>query len=86
MLFKHCSTAGLSISLTAKDVLKILLPTLCELLSKFNVCLKTFLRHGISKPEFYGDLEYKFKKIVGRTDFSGQFKKIIIRTNVLATI
>ena len=29
--------------------------------------------------EFYGDLVYKFKKIVGKTDFSDQFRKIIIR-------
>ena len=29
--------------------------------------------------EFYGDLVYKFKKIMGRTDFSDQFRKIIIR-------
>ena len=49
------------------------------LVSKFNVGLKTFLRHGLSEPEFYGDLVYKFKKIVGRTDFSDQFRKIIIR-------
>ena len=37
------------------------------------------MRHGLSEPEFYGDLVYKFKKIVGRTDFSDQFRKIIIR-------
>ena len=24
---------------------------------------------GLSEPEFYGDLVYKFKKIVGRADF-----------------
>ena len=29
--------------------------------------------------EFYGDLVYKFKKIVGRVDFSDQFRKIIVR-------
>ena len=29
--------------------------------------------------EFYGDLVYKFKKIRGMTDFSDQFRKIIIR-------
>ena len=29
--------------------------------------------------EFYGDFVYKFKKILGRTDFSDQFRKIIIR-------
>ena len=27
----------------------------------------------------YGDLVYKFKKIVGRADFSDQFRKIIVR-------
>ena len=27
----------------------------------------------------YGDLVYKFKKIVGRADFSDQFKNIIVR-------
>ena len=50
-----------------------------ELVSKFNVGLKTFLRHCLSEPEFYCDLVYKFKEIVGRTDFSDQFRKIIIR-------
>ena len=32
-----------------------------ELISKFNVGLKTLLHQGLSKPEFYGDLGYKFK-------------------------
>ena len=41
-----------------------------ELISKFNVGLKSLLHQGLSEPEFYGDLVYKFKKIVGRTDFS----------------
>ena len=36
-----------------------------------------------SKPEFYGDLVYKFKKIVGKADFSDQFKKLSFVTNVL---
>ena len=49
-----------------------------ELVSKFNVGLKTLLHQGLSEPEFYGDLVYKFKKIVGRADFSVQFKKIIL--------
>ena len=34
---------------------------------------------GLSEPEFYGDLVYKFKKIVGRVDFCDQFRKIIVR-------
>ena len=33
----------------------------------------------LSEPEFYGDLVYKFKKIRGITDFSDQFRKIIMR-------
>ena len=50
-----------------------------ELVSKFNVGLKTLLHQGLSEPEFYGDLVYKFKKIVGRVDFSDQFRKSIVR-------
>ena len=32
-----------------------------ELVSNFNVGLKTLLHQGLSEPEFYGDLVYKFK-------------------------
>ena len=39
--------------------------------------------HGLSEPEFYGDLAYQLKIIVGRTDFSDQFRKIIIRYKVI---
>ena len=45
------------------------------MISKFNVELKTLLRGGPSEPEFYGDLVYKFKKVIGRNDFSFQFRK-----------
>ena len=38
-----------------------------------------FLHRGLSEPEFNGDLVYKFKKIMCRTDFSDQFRKIIMR-------
>ena len=41
-----------------------------ELVSKFNVGLKSLLHQGLSEPEFYGDLVYKFKMIMGRSDFS----------------
>ena len=34
---------------------------------------------GISEPIFYGDLVYKFKRIVGKPNFSDQFKKIVKR-------
>ena len=50
-----------------------------ELISKFNVGLKTLLREGLSEPEFCGDLVYKFKKLKGKNDFSFQFRKIITR-------
>ena len=49
------------------------------MVSKFSVGLKTLLYQGLSEPEFYGDLVYKFKIIVGRADFSDQFKKNIVR-------
>ena len=49
-----------------------------ESVSKFNVGLKSLLHQGLLEPEFYGDLVY-FKKIMGRTNFSDQFRKIIIR-------
>ena len=32
---------------------------------------------GLSEPEFYADLVYKFKTIVGRTYFSDQLRKIL---------
>ena len=46
---------------------------------KFSVGLKTFLRHGLPELEFYGVLVYKFKKSVGRTNFSDQLRKIMKR-------
>ena len=49
------------------------------LVSKLNTRLKSLLKQGLLEHEFYGDLEYKFKKIVCRTDFSDHFRKIIIR-------
>ena len=50
-----------------------------ELVSKFNVGLKSLLHQGLSEPDFYVDLLYKFKNIMGRTDFFDQFRKMIIR-------
>ena len=48
-----------------------------DLISKFQVGLKSLLRQGLSEPDFYGDLVYKMKKIVGSNNFSAQFIKII---------
>ena len=52
-----------------------------ELIVKYNIGLKTLLKQGISEPIFYGDLVYKFKRIVGKPNFSDLFKKIIKRYN-----
>ena len=43
-----------------------------DLISKFQVGLKSLLRQGLSEPDFYGDLVYKLKKIVGSINFSAQ--------------
>ena len=48
-----------------------------ELVPKFNVGLKTLLHQGLSEPEFYGDLIYKLKNIVGRANNSDQFKNVL---------
>ena len=43
-----------------------------ELIVKYNIGLKPVLQQGISEPIFYGDLVYKFKRIVGKSNFSDQ--------------
>ena len=48
-------------------------------MSKYNVGLKRLLLKGLSEPEFYGDLVYKFRKKIGKNDFPYRFKKIIVR-------
>ena len=48
-----------------------------ELIVKYNIGLKTLLQQGISEPIFYDDLVYKFKRIVGKPNFSYQFKKMV---------
>ena len=47
----------------------------CQMFPRF----KTLLQQGIPEPIFYGDLVYKFKRIVGKSNFSDQFKKIVKR-------
>ena len=49
------------------------------LLEKYSVSLKTLLQQGISESEFYGDLVYRFSKIVDKSNFSEQFRKLINR-------
>ena len=54
------------------------------LVEKYSVSLKTLLQQGISEPEFYGDLVYRFRKNVGKSNFSEQFRKLINRYKKLA--
>ena len=49
------------------------------LVEKCNVSLRKLLQQGISEPEFYGDLVYRIRKIVGKSNFSEQFRKLINR-------
>ena len=46
-----------------------------DIVSKYNVGLKTLLLDGLSEPEFYEDLVYKFKKIIGKNDFPYHSKR-----------
>ena len=50
-----------------------------EVIVKYNIGLKNLLQQGISEAIFYGDLVYKFKRIVGTPNFSDQLKKIVNR-------
>ena len=47
--------------------------------SKYNTGVSSLLQYGLSQPEFYGDLVCKYRKIVGKTEFSDQFEKLIMR-------
>ena len=45
----------------------------------YLVSIYTLLLQGLSESEFYGDLVYKFRKIIGKYDFPYHLKRIIIR-------
>ena len=49
-----------------------------DIVSKYNVGLKALPLQGISEHEFYGDLVYKFRKIISKNAFPYHFKKIIV--------
>ena len=42
-----------------------------------NVSLRKLLQQGILEPEFYGDLVYRIRKNVGKSNFAEQFRKLI---------
>ena len=57
-----------------------------DTVSNYNVRLKTLLLQGLSEPELYGDLVYKFRKIIGKNDFPYHFKKIIVHYKKIVVI
>ena len=56
----------------------------CALVERYSVSLKTLLQKGISEPEFYGDLVYRFRKIVEKSNFSDQFRHLLTVIKELA--
>ena len=44
-----------------------------DIVSKYYVGLKTLLLEDLSELEFFGDLVYKFRKIIGKNVFSYHF-------------
>ena len=50
-----------------------------ELIVNNSQSEKKLMQQGICNPEFYGDLVYKFKKIIGNPNFSNILKRIVNR-------
>ena len=49
-----------------------------DLVSKHNDEFKTLLQRGLSEPEFYSALVYKFRKTIGKYHIPYHLKKIIV--------
>ena len=45
----------------------------------FIANVRKLLQQGISEPEFYGDLVYRIRKLVEKSNFAEQFRKLISR-------
>ena len=60
----------------------------CALVEKYNVNLKTLLQKGISEPEFYGDLVYRFRKMWENLSFGSYSENYVtvIKESVIAWI
>ena len=46
-----------------------------DIVSKYNILLKTLLLKGLSEPEFYGNLVYIFRKVIDKNDFPCDLKR-----------
>ena len=49
------------------------------LVKNYNVSLTKLLQRELLEPEFYGNLVYRIRKIVGKSNFSEQFRKLVYR-------
>ena len=56
------------------------------LVEKYSVSLKTLLQQGISEPDFYGDLVYRFRKIVGKSNFRSTSENLFTVIKELAIV
>ena len=54
-------------------------------MSKYNVGLKTLLLQGLSEPEFYDDLVYKIRTIIGKMIFLiiSKIKLLVLKRMVI---
>ena len=66
LLLIYFYTATKEISWT---LLTMIIKLMLSRLLKYNIGLKTLLSEGLTEPGFYGDLVYKFKKLIGSNDF-----------------
>ena len=75
----HMESISLNSFVLLEHLAMLLTSTLAinDLISKFQVGLRSLLRQRLSEPDLYGDLVYRLKKIVGSNNFSAQFIKII---------
>ena len=53
---------------------------------KYSVSLKTLLQQGLSEPEFYGDLVYRFRKIIGKSRSNSENLLTVIKELAIAWI
>ena len=54
------------------------------LLEKYSVSLKTLLQQCMSEPEFYGDLVYRLRKNVGKSNFQSNSENLLTVIKELA--
>ena len=78
-VMEHVTASNISRHITQHNILYELQHGFREKRSCETQLVKTLLQQGISEPEFYGDLVYRFRKIVGKFNFSEQFRKLINR-------